>query len=376
MVGVTLFTFFISQVIPANPAALLCGERCGLVDPVTGKTMLQLQTERLGLDKPRVEQFQIYITNLLDGDWGESIFYHIPTAEVIRNAAPITLEMAFFALFIGYSIGITLGILSAVWQDQVFDHISRFLAIFFVSLPIFWFAMMLQLIFATGPDLGGICDPLFGTEGGCLPIYGRHDTALTYPDRASALCDTVVSGIACYPSWYPSGGTGFHLLDSWFVTDEALDWVHPEYASNWLLFKDTLSHLILPSLTLGIASAGSILRYMRASLLEVMNEDYVRTARAKGLSESRVILVHACRNALVPILTILGFSIGGAIGGAVLTETIFAFRGMGKVAVDSIINIDYSVLMGVTLVTAMIFLLSNLIVDILYGVVDPRVRLE
>ena len=165
-------------------------------------------------------------------------------------------------------------------------------------------------------------------------------------------------------------------MDSWFVTDEALDWVHPEYASNWLLFKDTLSHLILPSLTLGIASAGSILRYMRASLLEVMNEDYVRTARAKGLSESRVILVHACRNALVPILTILGFSIGGAIGGAVLTETIFAFRGMGKVAVDSIINIDYSVLMGVTLVTAVIFLLSNLIVDILYGVVDPRVRLE
>ena len=376
MVGVTLFTFFISQVIPANPAALLCGERCGLVDPVTGKTMLQLQTERLGLDKPRVEQFQIYITNLLDGDWGESIFYHIPTAEVIRNAAPITLEMAFFALFIGYSIGITLGILSAVWQDQVFDHISRFLAIFFVSLPIFWFAMMLQLIFATGSDLGGICDPLFGTEGGCLPIYGRHDSAWTYPDRASSLCDTVVSGIACYPSWYPSGGTGFHLLDSWFVTDEALDWVHPEYASNWLLFKDTLSHLILPSLTLGIASAGSILRYMRASLLEVMNEDYVRTARAKGLSESRVILVHACRNALVPILTILGFSIGGAIGGAVLTETIFAFRGMGKVAVDSIINIDYSVLMGVTLVTAVIFLLSNLIVDILYGVVDPRVRLE
>ena len=383
MIGVTVFTFMISQVIPANPAALLCGERCGLVDPVTGKTLLQLQTERLGLDKPRVEQFQIYITNLLDGDWGDSIFYHIPTAEVIRNAAPITLEMAFLALFIGYSIGITLGILSAVWQDQVFDHISRFLAILFVSLPIFWFAMMLQLIFATGSDVGGICDDLTGilplipdTEGGCLPIYGRHDSALTYPDRASALCDTVVSGIACYPSWYPSGGTGFHLLDSWFVTDEALDWVHPEYASNWLLFKDTLSHLILPSLTLGVASTGSILRYMRASLLEVMNEDYVRTARAKGLSESRVILVHACRNALVPILTILGFSIGGAIGGAVLTETIFAFRGMGKVAVDSIINIDYSVLMGVTLVTAVIFLLSNLIVDILYGVVDPRVRLE
>ena len=376
MVGVTVFTFMIAQIIPANPAALLCGERCGLIDPVTGKTMLQLQTERLGLDKPRIEQFEIYITNLLNGDWGESTSYNRPTSEVVRDAAPVTLEMTLFALLIAYPVGITLGILSAVKQDQTFDHISRFLAISFVSLPIFWLAMMLQLYFGTGSDVGGICDPIFGTEGGCLPIYGRHDAALTYPDRTSALCDTAISGIACYPSWYPSGGTGFHLVDSWFVTDDALASIHPDYASNSLLFNDTLSHLILPSLTLGIASAGSLLRYMRASLLEVMNEDYVRTARAKGLVESRVIIVHACRNALIPILTILGFSIGGAIGGAVLTESIFAFYGMGNVAVDAIINLDYSVLMGVTLITAVIFLLSNLIVDILYGVVDPRVRLE
>ena len=376
MIGVTVFTFMIAQIIPSNPAAILCGERCGLVDPVTGKTMLQLQIERLGLDKPVTEQFTIYLQNLLEGDWGESTSYNRPTAEVVRDAAPVTLEMTLFALLIAYPIGITLGILSAVKQDQTFDQISRFLAIAFVSLPIFWLAMMLQLYLGTGSDVGGICDPIFGTEGGCLPIYGRHDAALTYPDRTSALCDTVISGIACYPSWYPSGGTGFHLVDSWFVTDEALDSIHPDYASNSLLFNDTLSHLILPSLTLGIASAGSLLRYMRASLLEVMNEDYVRTARAKGLSESRVIIVHACRNALIPILTILGFSIGGAIGGAVLTESIFAFYGMGNVAVDAIINLDYSVLMGVTLITAVIFLLSNLVVDILYGVVDPRVRLE
>ena len=376
MIGVTVFTFMIAQIIPSNPAAILCGERCGLVDPVTGKTMLELQIERLGLDKPVTEQFTIYLQNLLEGDWGESTSYNRPTAEVVRDAAPVTLEMTLFALLIAYPVGITLGILSAVKQDQTFDHISRFLAISFVSLPIFWLAMMLQLYFGTGPDVGGICDPIFGTEGGCLPIYGRHDAALTYPDRTSALCDTAISGIACYPSWYPSGGTGFHLVDSWFVTDEALDSIHPDYASNSLLFNDTLSHLILPSLTLGIASAGSLLRYMRASLLEVMNEDYVRTARAKGLSESRVIIVHACRNALIPILTILGFSIGGAIGGAVVTESIFAFCGMGNVAVDAIINLDYSVLMGVTLITAVIFLLSNLIVDILYGVVDPRVRLE
>jgi len=376
MIGVTVFTFMIAQIIPSNPAALLCGERCGLVDPVTGMTMLELQIERLGLEKPVTEQFAIYLQNLLEGDWGESVTYNRPTSEVVREAAPVTLEMTLFALLIAYPVGITLGILSAVRQDQTFDHISRFLAIAFVSLPIFWLAMMLQLYFGTGPDVGGICDPIFGTEGGCLPIYGRHDAALTYPDRSAALCDTAISGIACYPSWYPSGGSGFHLVDSWFVTDEALDSINPDYASNSLLFKDTLSHLVLPSLTLGIASSGSLLRYMRASLLEVMNEDYVRTARAKGLSETRVIFVHACRNALIPILTILGFSIGGAIGGAVLTESIFAFYGMGNVAVDAILNLDYSVLMGVTLITAVIFLLSNLIVDILYGVVDPRVRLE
>ena len=306
MIGVTVFTFAIAQIIPADPAAILCGERCGLVDPVTGKTMLELQRERLGLNEPVIVQFKLYIENLLAGDWGESTTYNRPTSDVVRDAAPVTLEMALFALLMGYPIGITLGILSAVWQDQVFDHISRFLAIAFVSLPIFWLAMMLQLIFGTGPEVGGICDPIFGTEGGCLPIYGRHDAALTYPDRTSNLCDTAITGIACYPSWYPSGGTGFHLVDSWFVTDEALANVHPDYASNSKLFNDTLVHLVLPSFTLGIASAGSLLRYMRASLLEVMNEDYVRTARAKGLSESRVIIVHACRNALVPILTILG----------------------------------------------------------------------
>ncbi len=372
MIMVTVFTFVISQIIPADPAAILCGERCGLVDPTTGMTLLELQRERLGLNKPMPEQFAIYLQNLLEGDWGESTAYRRPTSDVVRDAAPITLEMSFFALFIGYPIGITLGILSAVWQDSVFDHISRFMAIAFVSLPIFWLAMMLQLLFSTGPDVGGICDPLFGTQGGCLPIYGRHDVALTFPDYTSITC----SEISCYPWYYPSGGTGFHLVDSWFVTDEALSTLHPDYSTNRALFNDSLSHLFLPSFTLGIASAGSLLRYMRASLLEVLNEDYVRTARAKGVSERRVILVHACRNALVPILTILGFSIGGAIGGAVLTESIFSFNGMGRVAVQAITVLDFSVIMGVTLITAVIFLVANLIVDILYAVIDPRVRLE
>ena len=370
MVGVTVLTFTISHLIPADAAAAQCGDKCGVVvdytedgDPITAYAA---NRERLGMNEPLTTQFELYVTHLLQGDWGESSTYHRPVADVVKDAAPITLEMSFFALLIAYPLGITLGIISAVRQDRMFDHISRFFAIAFVSLPIFWFAMVLQLLFATqAPEsgVGGVCDPIFGTSGGCFPIYGRHDPSLTYPEDG-------------FYSLYPAGGTGFHLIDSWFVTDGKLATLPPEFGSKWLLFKDTLLHLALPCACLGIASSGSLLRYMRASLLEVLHEDYVRTARAKGLSEFRVVTVHACRNALVPIVTILGFSIGGAIGGAVLTETIFSFNGMGRVAVKSIQYLDFPVIMGVTLITAAIFLLSNLIVDITYAIIDPRVRLE
>jgi len=369
LIGVAILTFTISHLIPADAAAARCGDRCGLTvawtedgEPISA---YQQNREQMGMNEPVTTQFRIYFEDLAVGDWGESSTYHRPVVDVLRDAAPITLEMTFFALFIAYPLGITLGILSAVRQDRMFDHISRFFAIAFVSLPIFWFAMVLQLLFAIGPvsGVGGVCDPLFSTEGGCFPIFGRHDPSLTYPEDG-------------FVSFYPAGGTGFHLIDSWFVTDQKLATLPVEYGSSWLLFKDTVLHLALPCACLGVASSGSLLRYMRASLLEVLHEDYVRTARAKGISESRVVIVHACRNALIPIVTILGFSIGGALSGAVLTETIFALNGMGRVAVKSIQYIDLPVIMGVTLITAVIFLLSNLVVDIMYAIVDPRVRLE
>ncbi len=369
MVGVAIFTFAIAHIIPGDPAAIQCGDKCGLVvdytddgDPITAYEANRI---RLKMDDPVLTQFWRYITDLAEGDWGDSLLYHRPVVDVVKDAAPITLEMSFLALFIAYPLGIVLGIISAVRQDRMFDHVSRFFAIAFVSLPIFWFAMMLQLYLATGTEHGGICDPIFGTEGGCFPIYGRHDPGYTYPEDG-------------YMWFYPAGGTGFHLIDSWFVSDAKLTELaaESEYGTRGALFKDTLLHLALPCTALGIASAGSLLRYMRASLLEVLHEDYVRTARAKGLSEFRVVVVHACRNALVPIVTILGFSIGGAIGGAVLTETVFAFNGMGRVAVTSLQYLDFTVIMGVTLITSVIFLLSNLVVDITYAIIDPRVRLE
>jgi peptide/nickel transport system permease protein len=367
MVGVAIFTFAIAHIIPGDPAAIQCGDKCGLVvdykEDGTPITAYEANRIRLKMDDPVVTQFGRYVSDLAEGDWGDSLTYHRPVVDVVRDAAPITLEMSFFALLIAYPLGIVLGIISAVRQDQMFDHVSRFFAIAFVSLPIFWFAMMLQLYLATGTENGGICDPIFGTDGGCFPIYGRHDPSYTYPEDG-------------FFSFYPAGGTGFHLVDSWFVSSDKLATMPEDFNSRGELFKDTLVHLALPCTALGVASAGSLLRYMRASLLEVLNEDYVRTARAKGLSEFRVVVVHACRNALVPIVTILGFSIGGAIGGAVLTETVFAFNGMGRVAVTSIQYLDFAVIMGVTLITSVIFLLSNLIVDIAYAIIDPRVRLE
>ena len=367
MVGVAIFTFAIAHIIPGDPAAIQCGDKCGLVvdykEDGTPITAYEANRIRLKMDDPVVTQFWRYVSDLAEGDWGDSLTYHRPVVDVVRDAAPITLEMSFFALLIAYPLGIVLGIISAVRQDQMFDHVSRFFAIAFVSLPIFWFAMMLQLYLAIGTENGGICDPIFGTDGGCFPIYGRHDPSYTYPEDG-------------FFSFYPAGGTGFHLVDSWFVTSDKLATMPEDFNSRGELFKDTLVHLALPCTALGVASAGSLLRYMRASLLEVLNEDYVRTARAKGLSEFRVVVVHACRNALVPIVTILGFSIGGAIGGAVLTETVFAFNGMGRVAVTSIQYLDFAVIMGVTLITSVIFLLSNLIVDIAYAIIDPRVRLE
>jgi ABC-type dipeptide/oligopeptide/nickel transport system permease component len=367
IVGVVIFTFSVAHLIPADPAATQCGDKCGIIIDYTDDgepiTAYQANRERLGMNEGVDVQFKKYVTRLFEGDWGESETYNRPVLDVVKDAAPITLEMSFFALMIAYPVGITLGILSAVRQDKMFDHVMRFFGIAFVSLPIFWFAMMLQLYFATGSAMGGVCDPIFGTDGGCFPVYGRHDTGFTYPEDG-------------FVWFFPEGGTGFHLVDSWFVSDAKLSTMPDEWNTRWLLFKDTLLHLALPCIALGVSSAGSLLRYMRASLLEVLHEDYVRTARAKGLAESRVIMVHACRNALVPIVTILGFSIGGAIGGAVLTETIFAFNGMGRVAVTSITSIDYTVIMGVTLVTSIIFLLSNLIVDITYAIIDPRVRLE
>jgi len=454
LIGVSILTFSISHLVPADPARAFCGLKCPEDTLEQIKFNLHFEDEN-GEEESVWNQYKWYMgltdedgdgniffdedTNLgssdqgssffgmdfdsggiIDGNWGYSLAYKKPVTEVLEQAVPVTLEMSFGAIIFGAPIGIILGILSAVYQDRWLDHITRFIAIAFVSLPIFWLALMFQYLFATQ---FGICDPIFGTDGGCFPLFGRKPPGSEFPTEGgtfdighaglSALClfaalaaalemkvegrlgnltepetirDKVCLGVfsvgvlSCalllinptdigQITIFEYEATGLYTLDSLIANPT------PEDKTRIGLLLQSLKFLTLPIVCLSLATAGGLLRYMRSSLLEVMNEDYIRTARAKGLSERTVIIKHGVRNALIPIVTILGFMLGGVLGGAVLTETIFSLPGMGMAAVRAIILLDFAVIMGVTIVTSIIFLLSNLVVDIAYAWIDPRVRL-
>lgn len=454
MIGVSILTFGISHLIPADPARAYCGLKCPEETLADVKYNLHF-TDADGNEEPVWKQYGWYVGltdedgdgrfwgdedindqftdgessffgleynsgGLVDGNWGYSLAYKRPVTEVLRQAVPVTLEMSFGAILFGAPLGIFLGVLSAVYQDRWVDHITRFIAIAFVSLPIFWLALMFQYLFATQ---FGICDSLFGTDGGCFPLSGRKPPGSDFPTEGGAL-DIGHTGLAAMfllfaliaaldmkvdgrldkitspetmrdkitvgaisvgallsalfllnpmnidpivLSEYDS--TGLNTLDSLIANPIT------EEQTRFGLFIQSLKYLTLPIVCLSLATAGGLLRYMRSSLLEVMNEDYIRTARAKGLKEGTVIIKHGVRNALIPIVTILGFMVGGVLGGAVLTETIFSLPGMGMAAVRAIILLDFAVIMGVTIITSVIFLLSNLVVDIAYAWIDPRVRL-
>jgi len=453
MIGVSLLTFGISHLVPADPARAYCGIKC------PDDTLEQLKynlhfIDENGEDEKLYKQYFWYVgltdedgdgiiwldedTNneqaygnssftslefdsggLIDGNWGYSLSYRKPVAEVLEQAVPVTLEMSFGAILFGAPLGIFLGTLSAIYQDRWLDHITRFIAIAFVSLPIFWLALLFQYAFATR---FGFC-PYIGFETGCFPISGRKPPGSEFPTEGGsfdiggseiAIFFILISLIAIYDmkienridkirnpeskrdkitlgviissillalllfirgdnianiTIFDYEATGLYTLDSLIANPV------PEGETRLSLFFQSIQFLTLPIVCLSLGTAGGLLRYMRSSLLEVLNEDYIRTARAKGVSENTVIVKHAIRNALIPIVTILGFMLGGILGGAVLTETIFALPGMGMAAVRAIVLLDFSVIMGITMVTSIIFLLSNLVVDIAYAWIDPRVRL-
>lgn len=317
ILGVSILVFSLIHFIPGDPATVLLGERASEANVADLR-------ERLGLDRPILEQYFVWAGNILRGDLGNTIRGNIPIRNEIRNRFPATVELSLVALFLATIIGIPVGILSAVRRNSLFDTFSMLGALIGVSIPIF--VLGLLLIF------------LIGVELRWLPFIGRLSTGVTI---------TKV--------------TGLHTVDAII-------------SGNWPALKDAARHLVLPAVTLMTIPLAIIARITRSAMLEVLNQDYIRTARAKGLSERKVITLHALRNALLPIVTIVGLQLGTLLSGAVLTETIYSWPGIGKWLFDSIVARDYPIVQSVTLLIALIYVIVNLLVDMLYIVIDPRIR--
>ncbi|TCS62183.1 ABC transporter permease [Varunaivibrio sulfuroxidans] len=316
--GVSVITFAISHMIPGDPARLMAGERA---DAATVAHM----RHQLGLDLPLYTQYFRYAEALVHGDLGTSIRTHRPVLDDIRIFFPATLELGVVALLFATALGVPLGVLSAVHKNRLIDHISRTLAVTGISTPAFW--------------LGLSAITLFYGKLGWLPGSGRIATGLAPPEHI----------------------TGFYLIDALLT-------------GNGAAFESALRHIALPALTLGFVHLGIVARQIRSSMLDAMGEDYVRTARAGGLARWTVILNHALPNALIPSLTVLGLAFGDLLYGAVLTETVFAWPGMGSYVVKSIQALDFPAVMGFTVVVSIAYVLVNLAVDLLYLVLDPRIR--
>ncbi|NOL51026.1 ABC transporter permease subunit [Pelistega suis] len=321
--GITLLTFLLIHAIPGDPVLIMLGERSN--DPAVYASMMA----RLGLDQPLYVQYFNYLGNLLSGDLGKSFVTSRNVWDEFISLFPATLELGVSALLFGTFFGILLGVLAAVKRGSVFDHGVMGLSLTGYSMPIFWWGLMLIM--------------LFSNMLGWTPVSGR--ISLLYDIEPH---------------------TGFMLIDAWMA--EAAD------DFNKGAFLDAIHHLILPTIVLGTIPLAVISRMTRSSMLEVMGEDYVRTARAKGLSPRRVIFVHTLRNALIAVVTVIGLQIGSLVGGAVLTETIFSWPGIGKWLVDSIFRRDYPVVQNGLLLIAAMIIIVNLLVDVVYGIVNPRIR--
>lgn len=323
--GVLTITWFLSYVV-GDPLTMYVTERT----PDSAIPGIIIQR---GLDQPPVVQYFLYLQSLFQGDWGVSTSTGADqqVLSVLAAKFPATIELAIVAMLFAVILGIPLGIISATKKDKVPDHVTRIFALTGVSMPIFWFGLMLKYVL------------FYQFSVWELPHLPGGDR---YNSRAF--------------SWTPT--TGFLLIDS-------LIFEHNPY-----LFTDALVHLIMPGFCLGYITLAIIARMMRSSMLEVIKEDYITLAKSKGLSERVVIYKHALRNALIPTVTVIGLAFGGLITGAVLTETIFNWPGLGRWATRAILNSDMAAINGFTLLVAFIFVIANFIVDMIYGVLDPRIR--
>lgn len=318
MFGVSIITFAVSHLVPADPVVVALG------DHATDEQIAKFKAE-YGLDQPLTTQYLVYVDGLLHGDLGRSIRTRRPVLDDLKDFVPATIELSLAALLVSLVIGIPAGIWSALERNRLPDHFIRLFSLAGGSLPIFWLGLILIGI-------------LYG-QLGWLPAGGRIDQFLDPPPAL----------------------TGLFVVDSLIAGDiEKLG--------------SSLYHLILPAFTLGYFSTAVIARMTRSSMLEVLRQDYMTAARAKGLRQSAVILKHGLRNALIPTLTIIGVTFGSLLSGAVLTETIFSWPGLGRYATFSALSLDFPAVMGVTLLAAIIYPLANLLVDLGYHWLDPRVR--
>lgn len=342
--GILLVTFVLARVIPGDPCRAILGEKAT-------KAVCDRFIEEHGLNKPVLVQFGIYIQEVLRGEFGSSIRYGLPITRLLVERLPMTIELSFTALFISVVIGIPLGVISAVRHNSWIDVLTMIWANIGVSMPVFWLGLMLAYVFSL----------LLKDTPFWLPPSGRLSAG--------------VSSTPFYELWgwtLPEGTALAGLAK--FVSNLYI--LNALVTGNWKLLKDALQHLILPALALGTIPMALIARMTRSAMLEVLGQDYVRTARAKGLPQQLVILKHAFRNSLLPIVTVIGLSLGSLLGGAVLTETIFGLSGVGRTLYDAITARDYGIVQAFTVVIATFFVLINLIVDISYAYLDPRIRLD
>jgi len=317
LLGVSIVVFFMVRAIPGDPAQILLGQQAT-------QEQVQATQDRLGLDEPIFLQYGLFLKDAIRGDLGDSITTGRPVIVELLERFPATLELTGFAMLIAILVGVPVGVISAVKQYSLLDKVTSVIALTGISMPIFWLAMIMIVIFGVNLEL--------------LPFPGRLDS------------ETAITAI-----------TGLVLVDSLLTL-------------NFAGFWDGLLHLIMPAISLGTIPMAVIMRMTRSSMLEVMGEDYVRTARAKGLVPWRVVFKHALRNAMLPTVTVIGLQTGLLLGGAIITETIFSWPGVGQIAYESVSGRDYAMIQGVVLYGAALFVLINLLVDVLYAVLDPRVR--
>lgn len=320
-IGITLLTFAFVHMIPGDPVLIMAGERG--ISPERHAQLMAL----LGLDQPLWKQYLNYINDVLHGDLGISLKSRIPVWDEFVPRFKATLELGFCAMIFAVAIGIPVGVMAAVKRGSIFDHTAVGISLTGYSMPIFWWGIMLIMLVSVQLNL--------------TPVSGRVGDTVFLDDTMPL--------------------TGFMLIDTFF-------WGEPGD------FHDAVMHMILPAIVLGTIPLAVIVRMTRSAMLEVLGEDYIRTARAKGLTRMRVIVVHALRNAMLPVVTVIGLQVGTLLAGAILTETIFSWPGLGRWLIEALQRRDYPVVQGGVLLTAVLIIVVNLLVDLLYGVVNPRIR--